>query len=103
MPRIRDLSLYQSRLSPGPHDAITDLPGVAVGHYTLIRGEGAWRPGHGPFRTGVTLIVPHDENLYEEKVATAVLHHQWVRQAFRLSPGGGIGRAGNAYRPHRNA
>ena len=46
--------------------------GVAVGHFTLIQGEGNWQPGHGPFRTGVTLILPHMGNLYEEKVAAAV-------------------------------
>ncbi|MCA9935707.1 MAG: P1 family peptidase [Ardenticatenaceae bacterium] len=71
MPRIRDLNIYQSQLQPGTHNAITDVEGVAVGHYTLIEGDGAWT-GNGPFRTGVTLIVPHDGNLYEEKVATAV-------------------------------
>ncbi|MCA9961873.1 MAG: P1 family peptidase, partial [Anaerolineales bacterium] len=71
MPRIRDLDIYQSQLAPGQHNAITDVAGVAVGHYTLIQGEGAWN-GNGPFRTGVTLILPHTGNLYEEKVATAV-------------------------------
>ncbi len=71
MPRIRELNIYQSQLPPGPHNAITDVEGVAVGHYTLIQGEGAWT-GNGPFRTGVTLILPHQGNLYEEKVATAV-------------------------------
>jgi D-aminopeptidase len=44
---------------------------VAVGHFTLIEGEGEWT-GHGPFRTGVTVILPHQGNLYEEKVVTAV-------------------------------
>jgi D-aminopeptidase len=36
MPRIRDLNVYNGRLSPGPVNAITDVTGVAVGHYTLI-------------------------------------------------------------------
>lgn len=71
MPRIRELGIYNGRLSPGPLNAITDVAGVAVGHFTLIEGEGAWT-GHGPFRTGVTLILPHPGNLYEEKVPTAV-------------------------------
>ncbi|MBP6015862.1 MAG: P1 family peptidase [Candidatus Promineofilum sp.] len=76
MPRIRQLGIYESTLPPGPRNAISDVDGVTVGHYTLIEGEGAvdpdWRPGDGPFRTGVTVILPHGGNLYDEKVAAAV-------------------------------
>lgn len=72
MPRIRELLPYPGRLSPGRYNAITDVEGVAVGHYTLRAGEGPWQPGHGPFRTGVTLILPHRANLYQEKVPAAV-------------------------------
>lgn len=43
---------------PGPHNAITDVPGVTVGVETLISGTGALRPGQGPVRTGVTAILP---------------------------------------------
>lgn len=71
MPRIRELNIYNGRLSPGPLNAITDVAGVAVGHFTLIKGDGAWT-GNGPFRTGVTLILPHPGNLYAEKVPAAV-------------------------------
>ncbi len=71
MPRIRELDIYNSRLSPGPLNAITDVAGVAVGHYTLYKGEGEWT-GNGPFRTGVTVILPHQGNLYAEKVPAAV-------------------------------
>jgi len=53
-------------------NAITDVSGVSVGHYTLVKGEGEWKPGRGPFRTGVTIILPHTGNLYEEKVPAAV-------------------------------
>ncbi len=42
----------------GPYNAITDVPGVAVGHVTLISGEGKLVPGEGPVRTGVTAILP---------------------------------------------
>ena len=76
MPRIRELGAYESELPPGARNAITDVAGVMVGHHTLIRGESAtapdWRPGSGPYRTGVTVILPHGGNLYEEKVAAAV-------------------------------
>jgi D-aminopeptidase len=44
--------------TPGKLDAITDVPGVAVGHSTLIRGAGALRVGSGPVRTGVTVVFP---------------------------------------------
>lgn len=72
MPRIRQLNIYESILPTGVHNAITDVTGVTVGHYTLIEGEGELRPGRGPFRTGVTIILPHSGNLYEEKVSAAV-------------------------------
>ena len=52
MPRIRELGIYYSALPPGARNAISDVAGVAVGHYTLITGEGQadpdWRPGSGP-------------------------------------------------------
>ncbi len=41
----------------GAHNAITDVPGVAIGHVTLISGEGRVVPGVGPVRTGVTAIL----------------------------------------------
>src|SRR5207237_5645504 len=42
----------------GPLNAITDVAGIAVGHVTLIEGEGKLVPGQGPIRTGVTAILP---------------------------------------------
>ena len=42
----------------GPHNAITDVPGVEVGFRTRIEGEGPLVPGRGPVRTGVTAILP---------------------------------------------
>ena len=42
----------------GPLNAITDVAGIAVGHVTLIEGEGRLVPGKGPIRTGVTAILP---------------------------------------------
>ncbi len=57
-PRGRDLGIpFPGR--PGPLNAITDVPGVAVGHVTLIsrRRAASWR-GEGPVRTGVTAILP---------------------------------------------
>lgn len=56
----------------GTLNAITDVPGVRVGHTTLISGEGPLNPGHGPVRTGVTVILPHSGNLFREKVPAAI-------------------------------
>ena len=76
MPRIRELGIYDSALPPGPRNAISDVAGVTVGHFTLIAGTSdtgpAWRPGSGPFRTGVTLVIPHGGNPYQDKVVAAI-------------------------------
>lgn len=63
-PRLRDLGVTIGTLPAGPLDAITDVGGVRVGHTTIIRGENV--------RTGVTAILPHAGNLFQEKVAGAV-------------------------------
>ncbi len=58
-PRARELGI--SPLiggTPGAIDAITDIPGVEVGHTTLISGEGKLVRGQGPVRTGVTIVHP---------------------------------------------
>lgn len=69
--RSRQAGIRTGELEPGPHNAITDVAGVCVGHTTLIRGEGALRPGSGPVRTGVTVILPHPGNLFRHKVRAA--------------------------------
>jgi D-aminopeptidase len=51
-------------LSPGSLNAITDVPGVRVGHATIVRGENV--------RTGVTAVLPHENNVFQDKVAGAV-------------------------------
>jgi len=56
-PRARDLGLPFSG-TPGPWNAITDVPGVEVGFTTLLEGEGPVEIGKGPIRTGVTAILP---------------------------------------------
>jgi L-aminopeptidase/D-esterase-like protein len=56
-PRGRDLGIPFPGQT-GPANAITDVAGVAVGHVTLIEGEGRLVPGKGPIRTGVTAILP---------------------------------------------
>lgn len=62
-PRARDLGIVVGRLAPGPLNAITDVEGVAVGHRTLRSGA---------ICTGVTAILPHRGNIFQEKVPGAV-------------------------------
>jgi D-aminopeptidase len=63
-PRARDLGIVVGRFEPGPLNAMTDVPGVRVGHATVISGESV--------RTGVTAILPHNGNLYQQRVPAAL-------------------------------
>jgi D-aminopeptidase len=63
-PRARDLGITIGILPAGADNAITDVPGVSVGHTTIVRGEN--------IRTGVTAVLPHGGNLFREKVPGAV-------------------------------
>lgn len=63
-PRARETGLKIGVLPTGALNAITDVAGVAVGHATVIRGENV--------RTGVTAVVPHGGNIFQEKVPGAV-------------------------------
>jgi len=71
-PRATDLGLQIGLLPQGSHNTITDVPRVSVGHVTLIEGEGILEIGRGPVRTGVTVILPHGRNIFQEKVTAAV-------------------------------
>lgn len=62
--RVRDLGINVGILPPGGHNTITDVDGVKVGHFTLIKGD--------DIRTGVTAILPHSDNIFEEKVPAAI-------------------------------
>ena len=59
-PRARDAGIAFGILAPGPLNAITDVAGVKVGQVTIIEGK--------TIRTGVTAIIPHGGNLYQDKV-----------------------------------
>lgn len=60
-PHIRDLGITIGQYESGEWNAITDVPGVKVGHLTINEGKGALNPGHGPVRTGVTVVIPRDD------------------------------------------
>lgn len=63
-PRPRSLGVVTGLLPPGPLNAITDVTGVRVGHATLIEGDN--------LRTGVTVVLPHAGNIFQDKVPCAV-------------------------------
>ena len=72
-PRAREIGIQIGNLPTGKLNGMTDVPGVKVGHVTRISGEGSLSLGNGPIRTGVTAILPHDGNIFREKV-TATAH-----------------------------
>ncbi len=96
--RAKELGLRIGLLEPGQLDAITDVPGVLVGHTTLISGDGPLVVGQGPVRTGVTVVIPHSDDVWTEPVF-AGCHRlngngeltglEWVRESGLL--GGVIG------------
>ena len=65
--RLRELGFAIGRIPTGPENAITDVPGVRVGHSTIIRGDGPLVVGEGPVRTGVTAVIPHD-NIFHNRI-----------------------------------
>lgn len=64
-PRPREAGIRIGHLPPGPLDAITDVPGVLVGHATLTMGDS--------LNTGVTAILPHEGDLFESPVRAAIV------------------------------
>lgn len=64
-PRLRELGVALGVVPPGPLNAITDVAGVAVGHRTVVAGDGV--------RTGVTAILPHGGDLFHHKAPGAVV------------------------------
>ena len=92
--RARELGIGVGDLSPGPHNAITDVDGVRVGHTTIVRGEGPLVVGEGPVRTGVTVVCPR-EGLARDEPVFAGAHRfngngemtglEWIREAGTLA------------------
>lgn len=62
--RVRELNIITGILSPGKNNAITDVKQVLVGQKTIIKGD--------DIRTGSTAILPHDGNIFQEKVMAAI-------------------------------
>jgi L-aminopeptidase/D-esterase-like protein len=68
-PRARDLKIPFEG-TPGTYNAITDVPGIEVGHKTIIKGSGKLEVGKGPARTGVTAIFPLGKSSMERVFAS---------------------------------
>jgi len=64
-PRARDIGIVVGSIPTGPLNAITDVAGVRVGHTTIARGDS--------INTGVTAILPHDGNPFQQKVPAAIV------------------------------
>lgn len=62
--RPREIGIEIGIFKPGANNAITDVPGVRVGHTTLIEGDS--------IRTGVTGIIPHSKNVFQQKLPAAI-------------------------------
>ena len=91
MPRARELGITIGRGRPGPLNAITDVPGVRVGHATIVEGDSV--------RTGVTMVVPHEGNPAADPVFAAphrlngngeLTGLEWVRENGLLTSSVGI-------------
>ncbi|HEX5053890.1 MAG TPA: P1 family peptidase [Planctomycetota bacterium] len=74
--RARDLGIHIGELANGPYDAITDVPGVAVGHCTVRDGK--------DLNTGVTVILPQPGNTFRNKLPAAL----YVQNGFGKLIGG---------------
>jgi D-aminopeptidase len=64
-PRLRDLGIAIGTMPPGPLNAITDVPGVRVGHETLLHPEAG-------IATGVTAVFPHEGSVFQQMVPAAI-------------------------------
>jgi len=89
--RARQLGIEIGRLSPGPENAITDVPGVRVGETTIVRGDDV--------RTGVTVVVPHEGDPGRDSVFAGchrlngngeVTGLEWLRESGMLTTPIGI-------------
>ncbi len=86
--RARELGTQVGSAPTGKWNAITDVPGVKVGHATIHEGK--------DIHTGVTVILPHGDNIFQEKVPAAV----WVGNGFgKLAGSTQIRELGNIETP----
>ena len=83
--RLRDLGVAVGRLPAGPLNAITDVPGVRVGHCTVSWGGPELPRGSGPARTGVSAIFPHAGGIWHERVVAGAFAANGVGEVIGIS------------------
>jgi len=81
---LREYGFNVGQLPLGKNNDICDVKKVKVGSVTLIKGEGKLQQGKGPVRTGVTVILPHSSNVFEEKVAASCFVMNGYGKSFGL-------------------
>ncbi len=84
--RARDLGIAIGVLPTGPGNAITDVPGVLVGHCTVSWGDSSLPSGRGPARTGVTAVLAHGGDLFHERVRAGVFAANGVGEIVGSTP-----------------
>jgi D-aminopeptidase len=83
--RLRDLGVAVGTLPAGPLNAITDVPGVTVGHSTVSWGGPELPRGSGPARTGVTAIFPHGDDIWHDRVVAGAFAANGVGELIGIS------------------
>jgi D-aminopeptidase len=83
--RLRDLGVAVGTLPAGPLNAITDVPGVTVGHSTVSWGGPELPRGSGPARTGVTAIFPHGDDIWHNRVVAGAFAANGVGELIGIS------------------
>jgi D-aminopeptidase len=83
--RARDLGIAIGELPTGPLNAITDVPGVRVGHCTVTWGGPELPSGSGPARTGVTAVFPHGDDIWHSRVKAGAFAANGVGEIIGIS------------------
>jgi D-aminopeptidase len=83
--RARELGITFGELTAGPLNAITDVPGVRVGHSTVSWGGPELPHGSGPARTGVTAILPHADDVWHERLVAGAYVANGVGEVIGIS------------------
>jgi len=83
--RARDLGISIGKQPTGPLNAITDVPGVMVGHCTVSWGGPELPRGSGPARTGVTAIFPHGDDIWHNRVVAGAFTANGVGEVVGMS------------------
>ncbi len=83
--RARELGISIGTLTPGSLNAITDIPGVLVGHCTVSWGGPDLPAGSGPARTGVTAVFPHGDDIWNNRVVAGAFAANGVGEVVGMS------------------